>query len=45
MQAIQLLDPASSTYTYIVFDEATREAIIIDPVDCQLERDLATLRQ
>ena len=26
-------------------DEATREAIIIDPVDDQLDRDLATLRQ
>jgi glyoxylase-like metal-dependent hydrolase (beta-lactamase superfamily II)/rhodanese-related sulfurtransferase len=45
MKPIQLFDPASSTYTYILFDEATREAIIIDPVDVQLERDLATLRQ
>jgi sulfur dioxygenase len=45
MQPIQLFDPASSTYTYLVFDEATREAVIIDPVDEQLQRDLATLRQ
>ena len=45
MQPIQLFDPASSTYTYILFDEITREAAIIDPVDAQLERDLATLRQ
>lgn len=45
MQPIQLFDPASSTYTYVVFDETTREAVIIDPVDEQLERDLATLRQ
>ena len=45
MQPIQLFDPASSTYTYVIFDETTREAVIIDPVDEQLERDLATLRQ
>ena len=45
MNPIQLFDPASSTYTYLMFDENTREALIIDPVDDQLERDLATLRQ
>mgnify|MGYP000936484190 FL=1 len=45
MQPIQLFDPASSTYTYIVFDETTRDAVIIDPVDEQVERDLAQLRQ
>lgn len=45
MQPLQLFDPASSTYTYVLFDEATREAAIIDPVDDQLERDLTTLRQ
>ena len=45
MQPIQLFDPASSTYTYVLFDESTRDALIIDPVDEQLERDLATLRQ
>ena len=45
MQPIQLFDPASSTYTYLVFDEATREALIIDPVDDQIERDLGVLRQ
>jgi glyoxylase-like metal-dependent hydrolase (beta-lactamase superfamily II)/rhodanese-related sulfurtransferase len=45
MQPIQLFDPASSTYTYVLFDQTTREALIIDPVDDQLERDLATLRQ
>ena len=44
-QPIQLFDPASSTYTYVLFDEATREALIIDPVDEQLERDLAVLRE
>jgi sulfur dioxygenase len=45
MNPIQLFDAASSTYTYVLFDEATREALIIDPVDEQIERDLATLRQ
>jgi sulfur dioxygenase len=45
MNPIQLFDTASSTYTYILFDETTRDALIIDPVDEQLERDLAVLRQ
>jgi sulfur dioxygenase len=45
MQPIQLFDAASSTYTYVLFDENTRDALIIDPVDDQVERDLATLRQ
>ncbi len=45
MHPIQLFDAASSTYTYLLFDQTTREAVIIDPVDEQLERDLATLRQ
>ena len=45
MNPIQLFDPASSTYTYVLFDEVTRDALIIDPVDSQLERDLGVLRQ
>jgi sulfur dioxygenase len=45
MNPIQLFDPTSSTYTYVLFDESTREALIIDPVDEQLERDLGVLRQ
>ncbi|ROZ72796.1 MBL fold metallo-hydrolase [Ramlibacter sp. WS9] len=45
MQPIQLFDPASSTYTYVLADEGTREALIIDPVDEQLARDLAALRE
>lgn len=40
----QLFDPASSTYTYVLTDPATREALVIDPVDTQIERDLALLR-
>ena len=45
MHPIQLFDPASSTYTYVLVDEGTREALIIDPVDDQLARDLAVLRE
>jgi sulfur dioxygenase len=44
MNPIQLFDTASSTYTYVLFDHATRDAVIIDPVDTQLERDLEVLR-
>jgi glyoxylase-like metal-dependent hydrolase (beta-lactamase superfamily II)/rhodanese-related sulfurtransferase len=45
MQPIQLFDTASSTYTYVLFDPDSRQGIIIDPVDGQLERDLEVLRQ
>jgi sulfur dioxygenase len=40
----QLFDQDSSTYTYLLADEASREALIIDPVFEQLDRD-ATLIQ
>ena len=45
MEPIQLFDPASSTYTYVLHDPLTREAAIIDPVDDQLDRDLTVLRE
>jgi sulfur dioxygenase len=45
MDPIQLFDPASSSYTYVLFDPLTRDAVIIDPVDDQLARDLAVLRE
>ena len=35
----QLFDPASSTYTYLLADAATRAAVIIDPVREQVDRD------
>ena len=44
MNPIQLFDTNSSSFTYLLFDESSRDALIIDPVDSQLERDLATLR-
>ena len=45
MNPTQLFDPTSCTYTYIVYDEQSHEAIIIDPVAEQLDRDMAVLTQ
>jgi sulfur dioxygenase len=45
MNPIQLFDPPSCTYTYLLFDEVSRDALIIDPVDDQLARDLQVLRE
>lgn len=39
----QLFDAETSTYTYLLADEASREAILIDPVLEQVERDLKLL--
>ncbi|RKI53583.1 MBL fold metallo-hydrolase [Corallococcus sp. AB049A] len=36
----QLFDSESSTYTYLVGDASTRQAVLIDPVLEQVERDL-----
>ncbi|MFP2957346.1 MBL fold metallo-hydrolase [Myxococcus sp. 1LA] len=36
----QLFDSESSTYTYLIGDEATRQAVLIDPVLEQAHRDL-----
>ena len=40
---LQLFDPESSTWTYLLGDHASGEAVVIDPVLAQLERDLALL--
>jgi sulfur dioxygenase len=40
---IQLFEPASSTYTYVVYDAVSLDALIIDPVDTMLQRDMQTL--
>jgi sulfur dioxygenase len=45
MTPIQLFDTASSTYTFVLFDPASRDAVIIDPVDTQIGRDLQVLRE
>ena len=39
----QLFDAESSTFTYFLVDRDAREAIVIDCVDRQVERDLALL--
>jgi glyoxylase-like metal-dependent hydrolase (beta-lactamase superfamily II) len=39
----QLFEPQSSTYTYLIGCERTREAALIDPVVETIERDLAEL--
>jgi sulfur dioxygenase len=41
----QLFDADSSTYTYLLADEASREAVIIDPVIEQFERDRSLLEE
>ena len=42
---LQLFDAASCSYTYIAWDRASREAVIIDPVLEQVARDSAALAQ
>jgi len=41
----QLFDPETSTYTYLLADEASREAVLIDTVIEQFERDYVLLRE
>jgi len=40
---LQLFDPDSSTYSYLLADDASREAVLVDPVLGQIERDLGLL--
>jgi len=40
---LQLFDPASSTFSYILWDESTHDALLIDGVASQIERDVAHL--
>jgi len=42
---IQLFDTGSSTFTYLLADPDSRAAVLIDPVDTHVERDLAHLRR
>ncbi len=41
----QLFDQVSSTYTYLLADASTREAVLIDPVYEQHDRDAALIRE
>ena len=42
---IQLFDTDSSTYTYLVYDPGTLDAVIIDPVADQLVRDQNVIQE
>ena len=39
----QLFDAESSTYTWLFWDESTRQAALIDTVDSQIDRDLSRI--
>src|SRR5471030_3240074 len=41
----QLFDPQSSTYTYLLADPGTREAILVDPVFEHARRDAALIEE
>lgn len=39
----QFFDPETSSYTYLIADRQTREAVLVDPVLEQVERDLQAI--
>lgn len=41
----QLYDNETSTYTYLIADEVTKEAVLVDPVLEQVERDLKLIKE
>ena len=41
----QMFDPDSSTYTYLLWDKSTKDAVLVDPVDLQVDRDLAAVEE
>lgn len=41
----QLFDPVSSTYTYLIVDAPSKEAVLIDPVDTELGEYLSLIRR
>ncbi len=45
MNIHQLFDPGSSSYSYLLWDGASREAALIDPVHEQFSRDLRLIRE
>lgn len=45
MQFRQLFDQETGTYTYLIADPVTKEAVLVDPVLEQVERDLKLLRE
>ncbi len=45
MKIEQLFDPATSTYSYLLWDEKTRQAALIDSVKEQTTRDIKLIKQ
>jgi sulfur dioxygenase len=45
MQFRQLFDRETSTYTYLIADRVSQEALLVDPVLEQVERDLKLLKE
>src|SRR5438093_1006965 len=41
----QMFDPQSSTYSYLLADPRSREAVLIDPVFEHVRRDTALLKE
>jgi glyoxylase-like metal-dependent hydrolase (beta-lactamase superfamily II) len=41
----QLYDPETSTYTYLIADQKTQDAVFVDPVLEQVERDLKLIQE
>ena len=41
----QMFDPETSTYTYLIADPVSKEAVLVDPVQEQVERDDRQLRE
>jgi glyoxylase-like metal-dependent hydrolase (beta-lactamase superfamily II) len=45
MEVRQLFDPGSSSYSYLLWEPVSREAVLIDPVQDQITRDLRLIRK
>ena len=41
----QLFDAQTSTYTYLIADESTKEAVLVDPVIEQVDRDYKLIKE
>jgi len=41
----QLFDEESSTYTYLIWDQTTKDAVLVDPVDVQVDRDIKEAKE
>lgn len=41
----QLFDEDSSTFTYLLWDPNSKDAVLVDPVDLQVDRDLKEVKE